>query len=77
MSHTAPVGEKPAPGYDAGSPHSYAEHPKGRDLGSDPEDGSVQHSVQNALKRDLKGRHMQMIAMLVLTICRKVVIPRC
>jgi amino acid permease len=77
MSQTAPVGEKSAPGYDAGSPHSYTEHPKGRDLGSDPEDASVQHTVQNALKRDLKGRHMQMIAMLVLTTCRKIHLSRC
>lgn len=42
--------------------YSLAEHAKARQLGVDPEDVAIVESDENQLKRDLKGRHMQMIA---------------
>ena len=44
-------------------PHSLAEHAKGRQLSVDVEDRHMIEADQNALHRNLKGRHMQMIAM--------------
>lgn len=52
--------EKPvtaAPGYDGSSP---GEHSRDKEFNSDPENVG---QVQNKLHQDLKGRHMQMIAM--------------
>lgn len=46
--------------------HSPSDHAKGRSLSVTDEDIAMVHSDQNELKRDLKGRHMQMIAMSVL-----------
>lgn len=43
-------------------PHSLAEHAKGRQLSVDVEDRNMIAADQNALHRNLKGRHMQMIA---------------
>ncbi|EXJ79150.1 hypothetical protein A1O3_08651 [Capronia epimyces CBS 606.96] len=38
------------------------EHSSGQQFGHDPEDGAVVAGTQNVLHQDLKGRHMQMIA---------------
>lgn len=43
--------------------YSLGDHVKGHQLSSDNEDAAIVMSDQNELKRDLKGRHMQMIAM--------------
>jgi yeast amino acid transporter len=44
---------------------SFSEHARGRQFSVDPEDRAMLAADQNALHRNLKGRHMQMIAMLV------------
>lgn len=43
--------------------YSLADHAKARPLSTDGEDVAIVISDQNELRRDLKGRHMQMIAM--------------
>lgn len=45
--------------------YSLSDHAKAHQLGTDSEDVAIVVSDQNALRRDLKGRHMQMIAMSV------------
>jgi amino acid transporter len=45
--------------------YSLADPAKGHQLSSNDEDAVIVVSDQNELKRDLKGRHMQMIAMSV------------
>jgi amino acid transporter len=57
---SAEIGEKEAPPYDA--PRTLEEHAKGRQLSVDDEDVAMVHADQNQLRRALKGRHMQMIA---------------
>ncbi|EXJ96315.1 hypothetical protein A1O1_01441 [Capronia coronata CBS 617.96] len=48
-----------APGYTSAS---FADHARGRQFSVDPEDQAIVTTDQNRLHRDLKGRHMQMIA---------------
>jgi amino acid transporter len=45
--------------------YSLADHAKARQLSVDDEDVAIVISDQNELKKGLKGRHMQMIAMSV------------
>jgi amino acid transporter len=45
--------------------HGLADHAKGRQFSIDGNDVAMIHADQNELKKDLKGRHMQMIAMFV------------
>jgi amino acid transporter len=60
------LGEKPpvsdAPGYEQGT---LADHARGRQFSIDPEDRALVAADQNKLHRNLKARHMQMIAMYV------------
>ncbi|KAJ4398390.1 hypothetical protein N0V91_010235 [Didymella pomorum] len=42
--------------------HGLADHAKGRQFSIDGDDVGMVHADQNELKKDLKGRHMQMIA---------------
>lgn len=44
-------------------PASFADHARGRQFSVDPEDRAIVAADQNLLHRDLKSRHMQMIAM--------------
>lgn len=63
---SAEIGEKHHNGPPAYmEPRSLGEHAKGRQLSVDPEDVAMVAADQNQLKRELKGRHMQMIAMQV------------
>ena len=57
------LGEKPANGVPAYEPATLAQNARGRQFSTDPEDRAIMTSDQNLLHRDLKGRHMQMIAM--------------
>jgi len=44
-------------------PGTLGDHARGRQFSVDPEDQAMVHTDQNMLHRELKGRHMQMIAM--------------
>ncbi|KAK5400825.1 hypothetical protein LTR06_011209 [Exophiala xenobiotica] len=46
----------------ARGPGSFSDHVRGRQFSVDPEDHALVIADQNLLHRDLKGRHMQMIA---------------
>ena len=46
-------------------PASFAEHIRGRQLSVEAQDVEIVEADQGKLKRDLKGRHMQMIAMYI------------
>lgn len=48
---------------EAPEPASLGEHLRGRQLSVDPQDVAIVEADQNKLHRELKGRHMQMIAM--------------
>ena len=52
-------------GYGEKGPHhgTFGDHVRGHQLGTDPEVHDVVVGDQNELHRELKGRHMQMIAM--------------
>jgi amino acid transporter len=56
-------GEKPADDVPAYKPGSLSDHARGRQFSIDPEDRAIVAADQNMLHRNLKGRHMQMIAM--------------
>ncbi|KAK5293578.1 hypothetical protein LTR99_010025 [Exophiala xenobiotica] len=56
-------GEKYANDVPAGKSGIPGDHAHGQQFGTDPEDGAIVAGEQNILHRDLKGRHMQMIAM--------------
>jgi amino acid transporter len=62
---SANLDEKHANAAPAYEPATLGEHTRGRPLSSDPEDAAIVVADQNQLHRDLKGRHMQMIAMQV------------
>jgi amino acid transporter len=53
--------EKHAPPYQ--EPASLGEHLRGRQLSVTSDDVAIVEADQNKLHRNLKGRHMQMIAM--------------
>lgn len=57
------LGEKHATDLPAERPGSFRDHVRGRQLSVDPADRAMLAADQNLLHRDLKGRHMQMIAM--------------
>ncbi|KIW62139.1 hypothetical protein PV05_02183 [Exophiala xenobiotica] len=54
--------EKIATDVPARGPGSFSDHVRGRQFSVDPEDHALVIADQNLLHRDLKGRHMQMIA---------------
>jgi len=55
--------EKYAHDVPAHEPGSLAAHARGRQFSVDPEDRALVEGDQYALHRELRGRHMQMIAM--------------
>lgn len=50
---------------DTPAPASFGDHVRGRQFSIENQDVAIVEADQNALHRDLKGRHMQMIAMYV------------
>jgi amino acid permease len=62
-NETNAIGEKHANGVPAYEPAKLGDHARGRQFSIDPEDRAMVETDQNMLRRDLKGRHMQMIAM--------------
>lgn len=63
QAETDLLGEKHGNGIAKPEPAGFGEHARGRQFSVDPEDRAIVAADQNALHRDLKGRHMQMIAM--------------
>ena len=57
------LGEKHVDDVPPHKPGSFGDHARGRQFSLDPEDQGLVATDQNLLHRDLKGRHMQMIAM--------------
>lgn len=57
-ARTTSLDEKHAPG-------TFGDHVRGRQFSVDPQDHALVEGDQRALHRDLKGRHMQFIAMYV------------
>lgn len=63
---SAPVeSDMPAGAEKHGEFDGLADHVRGRQLSIDPQDQELVQKDQETLHRALKGRHMQMIAMLV------------
>ena len=62
-NETNALGEKHASDVPAYEPAKLGEHERGGPFSIDPEDHTIVATNQNLLHRDLKGRHMQMIAM--------------
>lgn len=62
-NETNALREKPANDVPAYEPATLGAHARGRQFSVDPEDHAMVTADQNLLHRDLKGRHMQMIAM--------------
>jgi len=62
-NETNALGEKDVNEVPAYQPATLGEHARGRQFSVDPEDRAMVAADQNMLHRDLKGRHMQMIAM--------------
>lgn len=60
---TGTPGEKHANDVPTYEPATLGQHARGRQFSIDPEDRAMVAADQNMLHRDLKGRHMQMIAM--------------
>lgn len=52
-------------GFEKTEPAPFGDHVRGRQFSVDAEDQAIIVADQNKLHRDLKGRHMQMIAMCV------------
>jgi amino acid transporter len=62
LAHETALSSEKGP-IDAPPRASFSDHAKGRQLSVDVEDRNMIEADQNALHRNLKGRHMQMIAM--------------
>ncbi|RMZ86628.1 hypothetical protein DV736_g6150, partial [Chaetothyriales sp. CBS 134916] len=61
-NETSALGEKHANDVPTYEPATLGEHARGRQFSIDPEDQAMVATDQHMLRRDLKGRHMQMIA---------------
>ncbi len=62
-NETNTLGEKQGNDVPDYQPATLGDHARGRQFSIDPEDHAMVQTDQNLLHRDLKGRHMQMIAM--------------